>query len=410
MVFFAFLCVFHITAHASHEDFDIVLDDMITENGVFDGENGIIYANIIYFSDYPSLLIVSVKDKKISCEVYDNTDGIQCTDILNIPTGYYTQFTLSSVSVNQYNLLMLQFGGNSVFYTVFDDCFTQVYDIQYTSKTNILSCTKEKCTSYLSKRSLYNFLNGLKRERIAQYSFLNCINTISDTEKQNILALVTACADIMDFDINDFDYNTLMKYILCTNQNFKILTSINSEYIADSGGISIVSAEYIDHILQSVFDLSAEHPAVNSLLSRGFCVDNGYYYYKNIFNTFYATDVIGIEGVYRLGGDIVYVVFTDIYRQGDNSFPEYSYAVIRKTDSGTYNLLKLGMGRRLLSERELLEIAPGHERASYVWNSTAKRQDESSIMLIILLLLCISFGAVALICGAALILREYRKQ
>lgn len=400
------MCLFHITAGASTEDFDNTLDDIITKNGAFDGEKGVVYADLVYFSDYPSLLVVSIMENAFYCEVYDNIDGIQCTDILSIPLNKKDSFTFSNVKEGQYNFLKLQINSETGFYTIRDDSFTQVYDLENFTTTDIICCKNGKFTAYTTRRTLYNFLNSLKHERIEQYSFLNCINTISDTEKQNMLAIVKACADIMDFDINNYDYDTLIKYILCTNQNFKILTDIDPEYIPDSGGTSIVSAKYIDYIIQTVFNISPTHPPINAFISRGFYTDNGYYYYKNIFNTFYATDIIDMEAVYDLGGGIFYTIFTDIYRQGDISFPEYSYAILKKTQSGSYNLLKLGMGRKLLSEHELLELTPGNERASYVWNKTSKHS-ENSIVLTLLLLLCISFGVVALVCGGILIFKEY---
>lgn len=382
-----------------------MLDDIITQNGVFDGENGVVYADKIFFSENESLLIVSVRDNAFYCKVYNNIDGLQCTDILSIPLSKTGSFVLSVVREQSNDFLMLKVNNDTGFYTIQDDAFTQVYDVQYTAKSDIISCRNGYFTQYTSRRELYNFLNGLKHEKIEQYSFLNCINTIPEQEKQSMLTLVTACADIMDFDINNYDYNTLIKYILCTNQNFKILTDINPEYIPDSGGVSIVSEKYIDYVLKNVFAISPEHPAVNSFASRSFCTDNGYYYYKNIFNVFYATDIIDMEAIYDLGDGVYYTIFTDIYRQGDVSFPEYSYAVVRKNSSGAYNLLKLGMGRQLLDERELLKIAPGHERSSYVWNNAVQKQ-ECNIMLTLLLFVCISCGIVILVCGAVLILRE----
>lgn len=405
MLIFIFLCFFQLKAGASTEDFDIVLDDIITKNGAFNGESGVVYANKLFFSDNESLLIVSVRNNAFYCEVYDNIDGLQCTDILSIPLGKEEAFTLSAVRERSNDFLMLKINNDTVFYTIQDDAFTQLYDVRYTSKSDIISCRSGHFTQYASRRELYNFLNGLKHERIERYSFLNCINTIPEQEKQSMLTLVTACADIMDFDINNYDYNTLIKYILCTNQNFKILTDIASEYIPDSGGVSIVSEKYIDYVLENVFNITPEHPAVNSFVNRGFCTDNGYYYYNNIFTSFYATDVIDMEAIYNLGGGIYYTIFTDIYRQGDVSFPEYSFAVIRKTDSGAYNLLKLGMGRPLLDEHKLLEISPGHERSSYVWNNTSTRK-KHGIMLTLLLFVCISCGVVALVCGAVLIFKE----
>ena len=58
MIIFIFLCFFQLKASASTEDFDIVLDDIITKNGAFNGESGVVYANKLFFSDNESLLIM----------------------------------------------------------------------------------------------------------------------------------------------------------------------------------------------------------------------------------------------------------------------------------------------------------------------------------------------------------------
>ena len=123
-------------------------------------------------------------------------------------------------------------------------------------------------------------------------------------------------------------------------------------------------------MLVNVFGVQPEQAAVNALSSRGFCVDNGYYYYKNIFDGFYATDIIDIEAIYDLGEEVYYTVFSDIYRQGDSAAPEYSYAVVKKTDKG-YRMLKLGMGERLLDDEELQEFSAEGGYKKYAWNNTA---------------------------------------
>ena len=300
--------------------------------------------------------------------------------------------------------IVLEKNKKSFLYTIKDDFFTEQKDFKIKSKTKIVSCKSKKITPHFTKRHLYNFRNTLKKCKLNEYSMLNTINTISDTEKNSLLTFIKACADIMEFDADNYDYDTLMQYLLSSNQNFSILTDMDCTLTKNDENIFIVNAEYIDHILQTYFNITPAHPAVNSLISRGFCVDNGYYYYRNIFNTFYATDVIDIEAVYKLNTDTYYTVFTDIYRQGNTSFPEYSYAVIRKTDNGTYNLLKLGMGKPFLSTKELESF--NHIPANHVWNNKVTATDTS--LLYALLLAVISFGAVAVLCGVILIIQYIR--
>ena len=231
----------------------------------------------------------------------------------------------------------------------------------------------------------------------------NILNTVPDSEKNDMMTVIKACADVMEFDIRDYDYDKTVKYILCSNQNFKILTDIPSNYIADSGGISIVGTEYIDYILKNVFDLPTEHPGVNLLTRRGFCVDSGYYYYKNNFG-YYATDILDAEGIYNLGNNMYYIVFSDIFRLESSAVPEYSYAVLEK-NSGGYKLIKLGMGKNLLFERELYELSP-QMKSSYSWENTEPKPVYDKYLYIILFMVCISCGAAALVCGIIYVIKE----
>ena len=116
--------------------------------------------------------------------------------------------------------------GDTGFYTVTDDAFVQTGRVNYDTKADIVNITNGKITAYKTRRELYNFLNELKKKRIDGYKMPNMINTVSDGEKSGMMTVITACADVMEFDIRNYDYDTVMKYILCTNQNFKILTDI----------------------------------------------------------------------------------------------------------------------------------------------------------------------------------------
>ncbi len=399
-----FLCFFCTRAYA-YEAFDTVLDGIIYEYGAFDGAKGVVYADEVNFSEYTSLLVVSVRDGAFVCEVYDDRDGMQCTDVFNIPYGASGSFTLSVVTSGGKSSIMLKINGDTGFYTVTDDAFVQTDKVNYDTKADIVNITNGKITAYKTRRELYNFLNGLKKKRIDGYKMPNMINTVSDGEKSGMMTVITACADVMEFDIRNYDYDTVMKYILCTNQNFKILTDIPSLYVPESGGLSIVSTEYIDYITENVFGLAVEHPSVNLLARRGFCADSGYYYYKNNFS-YYATDILDAEGIYDLGDDMYYVVFSDIFRLESSAVPEYSYAVLKK-NNGSYRLIKLGMGRDLLFERELYELSP-QMKSTYSWENETPKLGMNRFLYIVLFMVCVSCGAAALVCGVIYIVRELR--
>ena len=63
-------------------------------------------------------------------------------------------------------------------------------------------------------------------EIIADYPFTNRVNELSVSEKQEITKTLTACADVMRFNIRNYNYDKLFKYVLYTHKNFQILTDI----------------------------------------------------------------------------------------------------------------------------------------------------------------------------------------
>lgn len=399
LIFLFFLCS---GAAAQTIDYDVILGSLIEQNGSFDGENGIIYASKAQFNGETFLLTVGVKGNVIECAAYDDADGIECTDILDIPFGSKGTYTVSVVNDGENNFLMAGVNSTYGFYTIENDFFTRISDINFEKKTDIAVCTGGSVKAISSKRDLYNFFNGLKRDKINAYSMPNYINTLSAEERQRIFETAAACADIMEYNANSSNYDDLMRYLLPSNRNFRALTDMQNEYLPESGGLSIVNAEYIDDILLNVFETEPEHPSVNSLLKRGFCFDNGYYYYKNPFNVFFATDVLDIDAVYNLSDELKYVIFTDIYRQGESAFPEYSYMILKKKDIG-YAVKRIGMGKNLLSERELLKYTP-HTANSF--EKTQKAPEHTGTLLMAL----VSAAAVISVCGIIFSVHQYTRK
>lgn len=252
-------------------------------------------------------------------------------------------------------------------------------------------------------------------EIIADYPFTNRVNELSVSEKQEITKTLTACADVMRFNIRNYDYDKLFKYVLYTHKNFQILTDIPADTGNSSNlgynNVKLVNSDYIDYIMTRIFRITPEKPPVNELLERGFCYNDGYYYYIGGFGVYFATKIVDIKGVYDIGGGVIFVVFGDIYYEGDTRTPEYSFAILQNTENG-YSLMRLGMGEDLPTSDEVRLYSPFKTYNEMNWNinNVDNNNDDDfvkSYISIPILLLVISLGLIGLTaCIAALVKRK----
>lgn len=252
-------------------------------------------------------------------------------------------------------------------------------------------------------------------EIIADYPFTNRVNELSVSEKQEITKTLTACADVMRFNIRNYNYDKLFKYVLYTHKNFQILTDIPADTGNSSNlgynNVKLVNSDYIDYIMTRVFRITPEKPPVNELLERGFCYNDGYYYYIGGFGVYFATKIVDIKGVYDIGGGVIFVVFGDIYYEGDTRTPEYSFAILQNTENG-YSLMRLGMGEDLPTSDEVRLYSPFKTYNEMNWNinNVDNNNDDDfvkSYISIPILLLVISLGLIGLTaCIAALVKRK----
>lgn len=252
-------------------------------------------------------------------------------------------------------------------------------------------------------------------EIIADYPFTNRVNELSVSEKQEITKTLTACADVMRFNIRNYNYDKLFKYVLYTHKNFQILTDIPADTgnSSNSGynNVTLVNSDYIDYIMTRVFRITPEKPPVNELLERGFCYNDGYYYYIGGLGVYFATKIVDIKGVYDIGGGVIFVVFGDIYYEGDTRTPEYSFAILQNTENG-YSLMRLGMGEDLPTSDEVRLYSPFKTYNEMNWNinNVDNNNDDDfvkSYISIPILLLVISLGLIGLTaCIAALVKRK----
>ena len=251
-------------------------------------------------------------------------------------------------------------------------------------------------------------------EIIADYPFTNRVNELSVSEKQEITKTLTACADVMRFNIRNYDYDKLFKYVLYTHKNFQILTDIPADTGNSSNlgynNVKLVNSDYIDYIMTRIFRITPEKPPVNELLERGFCYNDGYYYYIGGFGIYFATEIVDIKGVYDIGGGVTFVIFSDIYYEGNTRTPEYSFAILQNTENG-YSLMRLGMGEDLPTSDEVRLYSPFKTYNEMNWNinNVDNNNDDfvKSYISIPILLLVISIGLIGLTaCIAALVKRE----
>ena len=251
-------------------------------------------------------------------------------------------------------------------------------------------------------------------EIIADYPFRNRVNELSVSEKQEITKILTACADVMRFNIRNYDYDKLFKYVLYTHKNFQILTDIPADTGNSSNlgynNVKLVNSDYIDYIMTRVFRITPEKPPVNELLERGFCYNDGYYYYIGGFGIYFATEIVDIKGVYDIGGGVTFVIFSDIYYEGNTRTPEYSFAILQNTENG-YSLMRLGMGEDLPTSDEVRLYSPFKTYNEMNWNinNVDNNNDDfvKSYISIPILLLVISLGLIGLtVCIVALVKRK----
>ncbi len=241
-------------------------------------------------------------------------------------------------------------------------------------------------------------------EIIADYPFTNRVNELSVSEKQEITKTLTACADVMRFNIRNYDYDKLFKYVLYTHKNFQILTDIPADTGNSSNlgynNVTLVNSDYIDYIMTRVFRITPEKPPVNELLERGFCYNDGYYYYIGSFGVYFSTKIVDIKGVYDIGGGVIFVIFSDIYYEGDTRTPEYSFAILQNTENG-YSLMRLGMGEDLPTSDEVRLYSPFKTYNEMNWNINNVDNNNDvdfvkSYISIPILLLVISLGLIGL--------------
>ena len=332
-------------------------------------ENGMFFAYIADFKSGEYLITVSQSGDKIRICAHDEADGAQLTDVLEV---YKYDGEISIIKSGDYEYLKCF----DSFYEIEDDTFKRCGVGEY--KTVIRIATVKNGRADTHKNTIgaaYNLLNDLKKKQIHSYGFIDRHNSMSSEALQSLRCIIAASADVMSFDICNYDIDTLMRYVLNTHQNFYTAVEYNNAEEGSRGNILLADAQYIDYVISELFNVEPSHPPINELVEKGYCFNGTNYMYTPAFNVSFGTDIRDIEAVYDVGEGVYFVIFGDIYTENGKSVPEYSYIILKDTGEGC-NILRLEMGGLLPSAREVTGYAGNCEAKKYAWESTEEEEAE----------------------------------
>lgn len=376
-VIFALLTVSASAADTAHEEFSNILNGVIAERGPFDGQNGVIYSSLEnFYYNTEMLLICGANGTVADCSVYAVNDGAECIDTLTLDMSG-SGALLSVVIYDSMSYLTLEKNGETEYFAILDDSFTHVPKIEYSDKTEIVRFTDNKADVLSNSAGrLYGFLNSLRLETINSYTYMNKVNVVDSEFRESLIQFLSACANLTEFDLADYNYERVFKYVLYTHDAFEQITPFNP-HSGESDGISSVNGEYIDYIMSEILNIRPEHPPFTDLAKRGFCYRDGVYLYTGGFSADFRTEIIDLTALHDLGNGKYHVVFSDIYYENGRNVPEYSYAILDNSD-GVLSLLKLGMGKDLLTEHQISRYSSVSDMRRPAWERTDTESSDKS--------------------------------
>lgn len=303
-------------------DFDALLSEQIKEYGIFNDGCGIIYAAVV---ENDTMLAVIAADKAAFTVRLFGADN-EPADTLSLN---YKQTPAISVSTDDDFYVCVS---DDKCYKIVNDAFTPC-EKPRSAFVKLAGYKNNALKLYTAPNDIYDLLNSLKSERISRFPS----KELRDSEQNELLLLIKACADIQSYDASDFDTDALMRSVLYTHRNFMLITDTAPRTDTVSDSLNMCSEKFISAAIYKAFRITAKRPAVNMLSSLGYCVNNGYYYYRGGYKKYFATDVKGIEKAVPTGDDTLYIIFRDSYLEGgEKPIDEYSSAAVKKDGEGWY--------------------------------------------------------------------------
>ncbi len=406
--------------NANAQDYENVLQNCIKQYGVFNGTEGITYVSFEFFEDENTLLIVYFKDKAICASIYRaNNDG-ECLDTLRFVYGENNKYMLSTAKTGTGQSCIV-FKTNDIAETFIlrDDAFVKIYDGGAYNIKEIAGYSITGIVCKVNPNQIYDTLNSLKLKKINSSQFTNIKSNIDTKIYKKCFDLISACADVVIFDQNNYDLIKLLKNILYTYPNYQNLTSIKPDYrenTIETGyeNIHSLNGEYIDFIIEDIYGVAPEHISVNNLINTGVCYTNGKYYYTGGYTKNFKTQITDISAIYDLGWDKYYVVFNDEYTEDDNTISEYGFAVIDTSDE-IYGIERIEIGTTLLNDNEIASYSPIKDKGKTIFKKGdeflyKKDRINTANTLIIIAIVAIVCACVVLILFFIDILRKKHKK
>ena len=353
--------------NAYAENYEQIFYDCIKEFGVFDGDEGIVYASFEFFEDDNALLIVYFENNAICASLYSAKDGGECVDKLRFVYGSSNNYMLSKGKTGDgKSCITFNTNGINEVFILQDDAFLKLhngaaYDLEEIAgyaPTGII-CKKNPIDIYIT-------FNSLKLKKINSSQFTDCKDGIDKEIQNKIVGTISGCSDVVMFNRENYDLISLLKNILYTYKNYEGLTSLHPEYTKNTTetgyeDIHSLNGDYIDFILTSVYGVTPQHMSVNNLINNGVCYTNGKYFYTGEYTGNFKTEISNLEAIYDLGWGKYYVIFKDNYTEDSKIIPEYSFCVIDTTNT-TFSLERIEFGTPLLDDNEIARYSPSKDK------------------------------------------------
>ncbi len=337
---------------ACASDFDTLLLKHITEKGVWSGKDGIIYTAAV--ENNSMLAIVSIENGTFNIDVFGAEN--EPADSLDITFSDKSFCRLSVTDTDDDFCISVQNGRQASHYRLVNDAFVLSHTEPETG-LDIAAYRNKKLKLYKEPAEIYSVINAVRLERIDHIPY-DAV-TVSSEDRAYIQKLISACADIYEYDSEATDSDTLMRKVLYTHKNFEKLTDVPLDSSEKNQALKLCSGEYISSVIYNAFRKEAPRPAVNMLTELGYCYNNGFYYYTGGYSSSFKTEVHDIIKIYSPVKNSFYVVFSDTYTEDDTSVLEYSLATLQKDRYGYYiTSLKMGDDFRDISDSEAQAAQP----------------------------------------------------
>lgn len=346
MLCFLFV-LFIFTPAVNAAEFDLLLQSEIDSRGVRKNGDGIIYAAP---SEHNTMLtIISVEKKHIIIRLYGAEN--EPADTLRIPLGSH-DFSLSITAPAEALCVSVGYSRKTEYYTLINDAFTLSAPPRG-QLSQIAAWQRGRLIVAHDTVSVYDTLNNLKLRR-ADSLPLDSAN-FNDGDKEQIIRLLRACADIAEYDSRAYDIDELTRRVLYTHNNFTAVTKLDPKSSEANTALKSCSYDFIADAMHRAFRLEPKKPAVNMITELKYCFNNGYFYYSGGYSGYFLTTVGDIARAYEIEKDNLYIIFSDTFTDAEHEpFPEYSTATVAKDDDGFY-IKSIHMGGDLSDLYEYLK-------------------------------------------------------